>query len=86
MWCFVVIFGEKFCKVISFLYDIDYRKFYFDNIIGMVFIVVRKIKDVYLELCIRICKYYYGFFYIIKVYKFLFMIVWYYIDDEVCIF
>lgn len=52
----------------------------------MVFIVVGEIKDVYLELCIRICKYYYGFFYIIKVYKFLFMIVWYYIDDEVCIF
>lgn len=52
----------------------------------MVFIVVGEIKDVYLELCIRICKYYYGFFYIIKEYKFLFMIVWYYIDDEVCIF
>lgn len=37
------------------------------------------------KMCTRTRKHYHGLFYIIKVYKFLFTIVWYYIDDEVCI-
>lgn len=56
-----------------------------DNITGMASIVAGEIKDVYSELCTRTRKHYHGLFYIIEVYKFLFTIVWYYIDDEVCI-
>lgn len=37
------------------------------------------------KLCTRTRKHYHGLFYVIKVYTFLFTIVWYYIDDEVCI-
>lgn len=55
------------------------------TITGMASIVAGEIKDVHSELCTRTRKHYHGLFYIIKVYKFLFTIVWYYIDDEVCI-
>lgn len=48
----------------------------------MASIVAGEIKDVYSELCTRTRKHYHGLFYVIKVYKFLFTIVWYYIDDE----
>lgn len=48
----------------------------------MASIVAGEIKDVHSELCTRTRKHYHGLFYVIKVYKFLFTIVWYYIDDE----